>query len=97
MVAIEVDRAKAAFDAGYRAGANSAFAGYDGGWSLGEPYVIVLAKLKPALAPPLPEEEARVPIPAALTPMAERGRNAFTGLLGALGGRSFGVPAKTVA
>jgi hypothetical protein len=38
------DRAKAAFDAGYRAGANSAFAGYDGGWSLGEPYVIVLAK-----------------------------------------------------
>ena len=38
------DRAKAAFDAGYRAGANSAFAGYDGGWSVGEPYVIVLAK-----------------------------------------------------
>jgi hypothetical protein len=38
------DRAKAAFDAGYRAGANSAFAGYDGGWSLGEPYVIVLAE-----------------------------------------------------
>jgi hypothetical protein len=37
------DRAKAAFDAGYRAGANSAFAGYDGGWTLGEPYVIVLA------------------------------------------------------
>lgn len=37
------DRARAAFDAGYRAGANSAFAGYDGGWTLGEPYVIVLA------------------------------------------------------
>jgi TRAP-type mannitol/chloroaromatic compound transport system permease large subunit len=60
-------------------------------------YVIVLAKLKPASAPPLPEEEARVPIPAALAPMAERSGNAFTGLLGALGGRSFGVPAKTVA
>jgi L-asparaginase II len=38
------DRVKAAFDAGYRAGADSAFGGYDGGWSLGEPYVIVLAK-----------------------------------------------------
>ena len=37
-------RVKAAFDAGYRAGADSAFGGYDGGWSLGEPYVIVLAK-----------------------------------------------------
>ena len=38
------DRTKAAFDAGYRAGANTAFSGYDGGWSLGQPYVIVLAK-----------------------------------------------------
>ena len=38
------DRARAAFDAGYRAGANAAFSGYDGGWSLGQPYVIVLAK-----------------------------------------------------
>jgi hypothetical protein len=36
--------AKAAFDDGYRAGANSAFGGYDGGWSLGQPYLIVLAK-----------------------------------------------------
>jgi hypothetical protein len=38
------DRVRAAFDDGYRAGANSAFSGYDGGWSLGRPYVIVLAK-----------------------------------------------------
>jgi hypothetical protein len=38
------DRARAAFDGGYRAGANAAFGGYDGGWSLGQPYVIVLAK-----------------------------------------------------
>ena len=37
-------RTKAAFDAGYRAGANAAFSGYDGGWSLGQPYVIVLTK-----------------------------------------------------
>ena len=60
-------------------------------------YVIVLAKLKPSLAPPLPEEESRVPIPATLAPIADRSRNAFSGLLAALGGRSFGVPAKTVA
>ena len=38
------DRVRAAFDDGYRAGANNAFSGYDGGWSLGRPYVIVLAK-----------------------------------------------------
>ena len=38
------DRVRAAFDDGYRAGANSAFSGYDGGWSLGRPYVIVLAR-----------------------------------------------------
>jgi len=60
-------------------------------------YVIVLAKIKPALAPPLPEEESRVPIPAALAPIAERSRNALSGLVGALGGRAFGVPGKTVA
>jgi hypothetical protein len=33
-----------AFDDGYRAGANGVFSGYDGGWSLGRPYVIVLAR-----------------------------------------------------
>jgi hypothetical protein len=38
------ERAKAAFDAGYRAGANAAFGGYDGGWSLGQPYAVVLTK-----------------------------------------------------
>jgi TRAP-type mannitol/chloroaromatic compound transport system permease large subunit len=59
-------------------------------------YVIILAKLKPALAPPLAKEESRVPIPAALAPLAERSRNAFSGLMGALGGRSLGVPARTV-
>jgi hypothetical protein len=36
--------ARAAFDTGYRAGANDAFGGWDGGWSPGQPYVIVLAK-----------------------------------------------------
>jgi hypothetical protein len=34
--------AKAAFDAGYAAGANDVFGGYDGGWGIGSPYVVVL-------------------------------------------------------
>jgi TRAP-type mannitol/chloroaromatic compound transport system permease large subunit len=59
-------------------------------------YVVVVAKLKPALAPPLSEEDSRVPIPARLAPLAASGRNAFTGLLSAVGGRSLGVPGKTV-
>jgi hypothetical protein len=37
------DVATAAFKAGYRAGANDVFGGYDGGWSLGTPYLITLA------------------------------------------------------
>ena len=36
--------ARAAFDAGYAAGANDVFAGFDGGWSLSQPYVITLAR-----------------------------------------------------
>jgi hypothetical protein len=36
-------RVRDAFNDGYRAGANSVFSGYDGGWSLGRPYVVVLA------------------------------------------------------
>ena len=32
-----------AFNAGYAAGWNDAFAGYDGGWALGMPYVVTLA------------------------------------------------------
>jgi hypothetical protein len=35
--------ARAAFDAGYAAGANDAFGDYDGGWSLGVPYVVTLS------------------------------------------------------
>ena len=31
-----------AFNAGYVAGANSAFSQYDGGWGLGEPYVVTV-------------------------------------------------------
>ena len=36
--------AREAFDAGYAAGANDVFGGFDGGWSLGEPYAITLAR-----------------------------------------------------
>jgi hypothetical protein len=36
------DAAKAAFDAGYAAGANDVFGGYDGGWDMDSPYVVVL-------------------------------------------------------
>jgi hypothetical protein len=35
---------RAAFDAGYAAGANDVFGGFDGGWSPSEPYVITLAR-----------------------------------------------------
>jgi hypothetical protein len=37
------DAAKAAFDAGYTAGANDVFGGYDGGWDVDSPYIVVLA------------------------------------------------------
>jgi hypothetical protein len=33
-----------AFDAGYVAGANDVFAGYDGGWALGVPYVVTVVE-----------------------------------------------------
>ena len=59
-------------------------------------YVIIVAKLRPEYAPPLSAEDAHVPIPTALAPLAQRTRNAASGLVGALGGRSLGVPAKTV-
>jgi TRAP-type mannitol/chloroaromatic compound transport system permease large subunit len=60
-------------------------------------YVIVLAKLKPKLAPPLSAEDRRVALPAFATALAQRGRNALAGLLGAIGGASLGVPKGTVA
>ena len=60
-------------------------------------YVIVLAKLRPDLMPPLPESESRVPLPAKVQPLAARGGNALTGLGRALAGRAgTGVPKRTV-
>ena len=38
------EAARRAFEAGYTAGANDAFAGFDGGWSFSTPYVITLRK-----------------------------------------------------
>ena len=51
-------------------------------------YVIILAKLKPSLMPPLSDAERVVPLPALSGELARRGRNAFAGLAGALGGVS---------
>ena len=41
--AADRQKAEAQFRAGYRAGADDVFAGYDGGWVIGRPYVIVLS------------------------------------------------------
>jgi TRAP-type mannitol/chloroaromatic compound transport system permease large subunit len=61
-------------------------------------YVIVLAKLKPNLMPPLPESERRVALPAFAQQLAGRGRNAVVGLSRALGGGTGAAVAKrTVA
>jgi hypothetical protein len=38
------DAARAAFNTGYTAGANDVFGGYDGGWSFGTPYIVVLTR-----------------------------------------------------
>jgi TRAP-type mannitol/chloroaromatic compound transport system permease large subunit len=48
-------------------------------------YVIVLAIVKPQLMPPLPEAERRVELPAVVRPLAQRRRNALTGLVAGLG------------
>jgi TRAP-type mannitol/chloroaromatic compound transport system permease large subunit len=49
-------------------------------------YVILMAKWKPQLMPPLPEEERRVPLSAAAQALAQRGRHALLVLL-----RTFGA------
>jgi TRAP-type mannitol/chloroaromatic compound transport system permease large subunit len=58
-------------------------------------YVILLAKWKPHLMPPLAESEARVPLPPHVQTLAARGSNAITGLFRASFGGS-GVPRRTV-
>jgi TRAP-type mannitol/chloroaromatic compound transport system permease large subunit len=59
-------------------------------------YVIVLAKLKPRLMPPLPDSERVVDLPAFAQALVSRGRNALLGLMRSLGGNSAGVAKRTV-
>jgi TRAP-type mannitol/chloroaromatic compound transport system permease large subunit len=60
-------------------------------------YVIVLAKWRPALMPPLAESEQRVPLPPLSQALSQRGSNALTGLWGALAaGGAAGVAKRTV-
>ena len=59
-------------------------------------YVIVLAKWKPRLMPPLPESERRVELPRWAQTLAPRGRNALAGLWRAAIGGNTGVAKRTV-
>jgi TRAP-type mannitol/chloroaromatic compound transport system permease large subunit len=59
-------------------------------------YLIVLAKLKPSLMPPLPESERQVPLSPVGRALSARGRHAFTGLWGALGSGGAGVARRSV-
>jgi TRAP-type mannitol/chloroaromatic compound transport system permease large subunit len=59
-------------------------------------YVIVLAKLRPDLMPPLPESERGVALPPFAQKLAPRGNNAFKGLWRALAGGGSGVAQRTV-
>jgi TRAP-type mannitol/chloroaromatic compound transport system permease large subunit len=49
-------------------------------------YIVVLAKWRPALMPPLSANERGVELPAFAQALAQRGRNALAGTLRALGG-----------
>ncbi|MFN7085475.1 MAG: TRAP transporter large permease subunit [Burkholderiales bacterium] len=59
-------------------------------------YVIVLAKWKPELMPPLPEDERRVALPPLARTLAQHSRNALAGLVRALAGNGAGVAKRTV-
>src|SRR2546429_2200006 len=60
-------------------------------------YIIVLAKWKPHLMPPLSESEQRVPLPPYAQTLATRGANPLTALARALtGSGAAGVPRRTV-
>src|SRR6267142_2945448 len=59
-------------------------------------YVILLAKWKPKLMPPLAESEQRVPLPPHVQALAARGGNPLTTLWRALSGGIGGVPKRAV-
>ena len=58
-------------------------------------YVILLAKWKPELMPPLPEEERRIPLPPFAQSLRGQNRNALMGLLRAAFGSVPGVSKRT--
>ncbi|MEI7679453.1 MAG: TRAP transporter large permease subunit [Betaproteobacteria bacterium] len=61
-------------------------------------YVIIIAKLKPSLAPPLSAEDRRVPLPAFAEIVSDTiSHNALPGLIGAIKGkRNAAVPMRTL-
>jgi TRAP-type mannitol/chloroaromatic compound transport system permease large subunit len=59
-------------------------------------YIIVLAKLKPSLMPPLPESERQVPLSPVGRALSAHGRHAFAGLWGALAAGGAGVERRSV-
>jgi TRAP-type mannitol/chloroaromatic compound transport system permease large subunit len=59
-------------------------------------YVIVLAKWRPELMPPLPLEERRIALPSLAQSLSRQGKNALLGLARALGGGAPGAPTKSV-
>jgi len=58
-------------------------------------YIIVLAKWRPALMPPLAEADQRVPLPAYAQGLSAQGTSVFGGLSRALVGAGAGVPKGT--
>ncbi len=58
-------------------------------------YVVLLAKWRPSLMPPLSAEDRKVALPGFAQALAPRGSNALFGLARALGGTA-GVPGRTV-
>ncbi len=59
-------------------------------------YIVILAKVRPELMPPLPASERAVPLPSYARALAQRGRHALTGLWRAATGDAAGVRKATV-
>ena len=60
-------------------------------------YIIISAKLKPSIAPPLSEEDQRVELPRFAEVISKKSNNVLVGLIGAIKGkRSADVPMKTL-
>ena len=60
-------------------------------------YVIILVKIKPSLAPPLPESERHVPLSRVSQALSGTSRNALAGLSKSLFSPPAGLPARSVA